>query len=206
MAVADHLLDAMLWVGPGKTRSTICAILYDVLRNGVDAPLSVRLLQHYVEGSSTPYVLDEVPLDWQEWILKDVHRRKLREGGPYEMKAYHHQAPYDLRHTFGTFQLRFGPSIAGKTWYAVSDTYKFDYDCSKRDPQSNRHGFLLRGWRGDKVQQLREHLPTRVYKHKCGFSERFVVERQKEGYFLLIPQAVLAELGTKFEVTGEFSR
>ena len=206
MAVADYLLDAMLWVGPGKTRSTICGILYESFRSGVDAPLSTKLLQRYVEGEATPYVLDEVPLDWQEWILKDIRRRRLKEGGPYEMRAYHHQAPYDLRHTLGTFQLRFGPAITGRVWYRLTDTYKFDYDCSKRDPQSNRHGLLLKGWKKERIDTLREHLPTGAYKHKCGFTERFAVERQKEGHFLLIPQVVLADLGREFPVRGEFTR
>jgi hypothetical protein len=206
MAVADYLLDGFLWIGEGKIRSATCALLYSVFRNGVAAPLSSKLLQHYVEGSGEPYRLENIPDAWQHWIVAEVRRRHLATGRPHEMKAYHHRAPYDLRHTLGTFSLQIVPAGGRGRRYLLSDMYQFEYDCTKRDPTTNRHGLLLQGWSDQDATKLASLLPARTYKHRCGFHESFALEKQKEGYFLLIPQQVLAEIGRKFPVTGEFTR
>lgn len=205
MAIADYLLDAAAYT-PNFARSLLLGMLYEVMKDRLKAPLSVKLLQHYAAGTGEAYGLEDIPAAWQDWIVKETKRRRLSVGGPYELKAYHHQAPYDLRHTLGTFKVTISRAGAHSLRYVLSDEYTFGYDCAKRDPTTNRHGFQLPDLSRAEVERLKSILPERVYHHRCGFLERFAVERQKDGLYFYIPQQFLAENGREFPVNGEFTR
>jgi hypothetical protein len=214
MAFADQMKDSLANVAPyapGLVRGAIVSVIEELYRDVVRAPLTVRLFKHYTEGTGQPYRLSEIPLDWQHWIVSEVARRRLKVGGPYEMKAYDRSAPFELRHSLGTFRLTITTvtraGAHGRRRYRITDLYTFGFNCKQLDPTKSRHGFLLpKTTSKETKERLGALLPTKSYQHPCGFQERFIVEEHIDGTYLMLPQVWLADVGKAFEVRGEFAR
>jgi hypothetical protein len=217
MAFLDFVKDSLADVAPytpGLVRALVVALVEELYKDVLKAPLSVKLFRHYTAGSGEPYHLGEIPAEWQSWILREVARRRLKTGGPHEMKAYDGSAPFDLRHVLGTFTLtvlepprKAGQLPSARRQYLLHDRYKFGYNCKQRDPTASRHGFLLpKSTTKEQKDRLRGVLPTQTYQHPCGFTERFAVEERREGAYLMLPQIWLAEVGREFDVDGSFVR
>jgi hypothetical protein len=207
----DYLVDLGSWT-PGLAKSLLLELIYLLAKDRIDAPVSVMLLQHYVEGSGEAFdlvkKLGAVPEDWQNWIVLEARRQSRRRmvNSSYKMKAYDKHAPYDLRHSLGTFSVQIARDTDQTLKYVIEDKYHFGFDCSKKDLTSNRHGFKLPNLTDDERRQLERLLPTRTYHHKCGFMERFAVGREKNGWFLYVPLQLLEENGTVFSIVGQFVR
>lgn len=205
--VKDSLADAAPYA-PGIVRAVVVGLVEELYKDVLNAPLTVKLFKHYTEGSGGRYELGEIPFEWQNWILAEVTRRRLKTGRPYEMKAYGRLAPFELRHILGTFELTiFQPAAVTKKLYVLRDLYKFGFNCQQRDPTMSRHGFLLpKATSKEKKDKLRRVLPTKTYQHPCGFTERFALEERTDGTYLMLPQVWLAGVGKEFYVDGKFMR
>ena len=68
----------------GHSKSLLLTLL-DQLPVKQDSPISTALLKHYVEGSGASYVIDPIPVEWQDWIVKHTHGRpgSYRDVTPY---------------------------------------------------------------------------------------------------------------------------
>jgi hypothetical protein len=163
-----------------------------------DSPVSTALLQHYVEGSGTPYELTEVPAAWKEWIVRTVGRRQ----GRHRMHPYN-AGLYDLTHGLGHFDVTVRARPDGSTEYEISDTYMFGAQRHDRK-QRGRHGFTLGDSSSWKVGLLEEMLPDDEYRNPGGFTERWEVRRTGGKATLFIPQQFLERNGKPFRVKGRF--
>src|SRR5207253_27967 len=56
----------------GHSESLLLRIL-DLVPGKDDSPISSAMLRHYVEKSGDPYVIDDIPKQWQDWIVKVTH-------------------------------------------------------------------------------------------------------------------------------------
>jgi hypothetical protein len=184
----------------GHSRSLLLTLL-DTLGLKEDSPMSTAFLKHYVEGSGDPYVIDAVPAEWQDWIVKATHARP----GAYRDLNPYNSGLFDLRNSLGHFRVDVIRLAAGRNRYTISDVYEFGY--KKKDKgQTGRHGFPIGNRTDTELQIARSLLPTSTYKNPGGFNEKWEIKRVGQETILFIPQQFLDEQGKKFDVTGAFDK
>ena len=184
----------------GHSKSLLLTII-DWLPLKQESPFSTALLKHYVERSGNLYQLGEVPVEWQDWIVKQTGGRlgKHRELDPYNSGLF------DLRNSLGHFDVEVKAASGKKKVYVLSDIYQFGF--KKNDKaQRGRHGFPLGTLDGRRLEMLKKLLPTEEYNNPGGFKEKWEIRTLGKETTLLIPQQYLAEQGRPFPVTGTFER
>src|SRR5262249_34412134 len=104
----------------GHAKSALLTLL-DWLPFKQASPFSTALLKHYVERSGEPYPLENIPKEWEDWIVKATGARPgmHRELNPYNSGLY------DLRNSLGHFDVEVKGNKDGTKSYLISDTYKF---------------------------------------------------------------------------------
>ena len=194
------------WFGrAGKTASghakSALLTLVDWLPFKQASPISTALLKHYVERSGDPYTLENIPGEWQDWIVKATRGYPGRHRGlnPYNSGLY------DLRNSLGHFDAEVKANKGGTKTYIISDIYSFGFRQNDRS-QRGRHGFPLGDLSAWQVTALRHLLPEDEYANPGGFKERWEIKSVGKETILFIPQQFLAEQGTPFKVTGSFTR
>ena len=184
----------------GHARSAVLSIA-DLIPIKPDSPVSTALLKHYVERSGSPYEIDPVPAEWQDWIVKTTRGRlgKHRGLNPYNAGLY------DLRNSLGHFDVQIKAGEDGTKTYLISDIYVFG--ATKNDRmQRGRHGFPLGELTTWQVDALKRALPEDAYRNPGGFTERWEIKTVGKETIIYIPQQYLARHGKPFQVTGRFSR
>ena len=184
----------------GHAKSVILSVV-DLVPFKQNSPVSTALLKHYVERSGQPYVLEEIPKEWQDWIVKAIGGRPGRHRGlnPYNSGLY------DLRNSLGHFDVEVKANKDGTKTYLISDTYQFG--AMKNDKaQRGRHGFPLGELSPWETETLKRLAPADEYKNPGGFTERWEIKTVGKGTILFIPQQYLAQQGKPFKVTGSFTR
>lgn len=197
--IGDHLSDlTKSWIGHGKS---ILLSIVDLLPIKQDSPISTSLLKHYIERSGSTYIIDPVPTEWQEWIVKTIGKRRGRitSVNPYNSGLF------DLRNSLGHFDLKATEVGKGKVQYEISDTYQFGYTPNDKN-QRGRHGFPLSTLSESQITLIRSRLPDSVYHNPGGFDERWEIRVIGKEATLLIPQQFLSDQGVPFEVRGAFDR
>lgn len=187
------------WV-VGHTKSMALSII-DRLPIKAASPYSTTFLKHYVEGSGAPFVLSEIPKDWQDWIVTAT--RGL--VGAHPGLSPYNSGIYDLRNSLGHFNAHVSLNPDGSKKFAIDDVYQFGFretDTAER----GRHGFSLGDMSERQLHWLLAALPTEEFDNPGGFKEKFEVKVQGKETVLFIPQDYLAKQGKPFAVSGEFSR
>jgi len=185
----------------GHSKSILLAIV-DHLGLKQNSPISTALLEHYVEGSGRLYELKEIPPEWQDWIVKATAGKPglHRELNPYNSGIY------DLRNSLGHFDVTVTRSqVTNKTIYKIQKDYTFGFFKNDRDHRG-QHGFPLGNRSETMLSFLRHLLPSRTYENPGGFHEHFEIKKIGKETILIIPQQFLAESGTPFPVTGQFTK
>jgi hypothetical protein len=181
---------------PGVAKSFVISVA-SLLKS--DTPRSAEMLKHYVEGSGKPYELKDISKQWQDWIVKQT------SGTPGVHKDLF---PYnagigDLRNSLGHFDVAVTRNADGSRTYEITDKYAFpptEHDTE----QKGRHGFPVTERQREQILDV--GLPTGTWRNPGGFDESFEIKKVGHEYILYIPQQVLAENGTPFEVKGSFTR
>lgn len=189
------IFDAM----PGIVKSMLLSIL-DFVMDGSDRTNSVALLKHYLNGKGKLYEFEEVPIDWQEWIIKKT-RGQL---GLHENLNPYNSGIYDLRNSLGHFDVRITRNKDQIT-YVINDTYHFGFR-EKDKYQQGRHGFGLGKLSMARIEWIKQLLPTKEYYNPGGFKERFEIKKIGNDLILFIPQQFLVENGDQFPIKGSFIR
>jgi hypothetical protein len=184
----------------GKGKSILLSIL-DWVPVKPRSPHATAFLKHYVEGSGEEYVIDEVPGEWQDWIVRATGGRP----GKHTSLSPYNSGPYDLRHALGHFDVTVTRNRDGKNTYVISDVYEFGFIPHDRK-QAGRHGFSLGQPSEWKVTFLRKMLPAKEYCNPGGLKETWEIKKVGKETFLFIPQAFLAAHGKPFPVKGQFVR
>jgi hypothetical protein len=166
----------------GKAKSTLILLL-DQLPLKPDAPYSVALLRHYVEGTGDQYDLGNVPKQWQDWIVKAT---KARPGKHPNLSPYN-SGIYDLRNSLGHFDVvvteRKG---SARKNYEIQDTYEFGFIKNDKS-QKGRHGFPLGDLSDSSLKVLQSLLPTEEYRNPGSFRERWEIKKVGKETILYIP-------------------
>jgi hypothetical protein len=186
-------------------KSLLLSVL-DLLPIKADSPHSTALLKHYVEASGDPYELKEIPIEWQDWIVKGTKGKP----GIYKGLSPYNVGLYDLQHALGHFDVRVKANADGTRTYVISDLYRFG---SKRNDrrQQGRHGFVVGDVSESSLRVIRTLLPSTEYENPGGFKERWEIKTVhyrdgKSQTILFVPQQFLVEQGREFAVRGEFTR
>ena len=205
--VAGRWFDATTaWVGEtgdsvlGHSKSLVLTLI-DLLPLKQASPFSTALLKHYVERSGTPYELQDIPVDWQDWIVKTTGGRvgKHPELSPYNSGLF------DLRNSLGHFDVEVNAGPGAKKTYLITDVYQFGF--TKNDKtQKGRHGFPIGNPSGWQLEAAKKLLPATEYQNPGGFKEKWEIRTAGKETILLIPQQYLAEQGKPFSVSGSFQR
>lgn len=205
--VAGRWFDtASVWVGEsgdsvlGHSKSLVLTLI-DLLPLKLASPFSTALLKHYVERSGTLYELQDIPAEWQDWIVKDTGGRIGKHTGlnPYKSGLF------DLRNSLGHFDVEVKAGPGTKKTYLITDVYQFGF--IKNDKMhKGQHGFPIgspSGWTLDAAKKL---LPTTKYQNPGGFKEKWEIRTAGKETILLIPQQYLTQQGKPFSVSGSFQR
>lgn len=185
----------------GHSKSLLLTVV-DLLPLKEESPFSTALLKHYVERIGNAYELQNIPVPWQEWIVKATAGRagKHADLNPYNSGLF------DLRNSLGHFDVEVKPGSTSKTKkYLIFDTYQFGFIPNDK-AQRGRHGFPMgsvTGWRLDAARKL---LPSTEYQNPGGFKEKWEIKVVGAETILFIPQQYLAEQGKPFPVSGVFER
>jgi hypothetical protein len=184
----------------GQSKSLLLSLL-DKLPFKPDSPVSTALLKHYVEGSGAPYVLENIPAPWQDWIVQVTGGRPglHRDLNPYDSNLF------DLRNSLGHFDVNVTVNGDNSKSYAITDTYQFGFIANDK-AQRGRHGFPLGALNDWELAALRRLLPEQQYANPGGFQETWEIKTLGKETVLLIPQQFLARQGKAFEISGRFSR
>lgn len=184
----------------GQAKSMALTFI-DLIPLKPDSPYSTALLKHYVEGSGEPYELEDIPKDWQDWIVKTTRGRigVHRELNPYNSGIY------DLRNSLGHFNVTITKNKYGTRTFTITDTYEFGYKKNDRN-QRGRHGFPLGQLDNSMGNKLQKLLPSTKYWNPGGFKERWEIKNVGKDTILYIPQQFLAEQGKKYSIKGSFTR
>ena len=166
-----------------------------------NSPKSTALLKHYVEKSGDLYRFDEIPSEWQDWIVKAIGKRPgiHRDLNPYNSNIF------DLRNSLGHFDVKVTLLTTGKAKYEILDVYQFGFIPNDKT-QKGRHGFPLGELSEVQLKAARALLPSTDYHNPGGFNERWEIKAIGKETMILIPQQVLAEQGKPFKVEGSFER
>ena len=184
----------------GHSKSFLLTLI-DLLPMKQASPFSTALLKHYVEKSGDPYRLENIPTEWQDWIVKATGARVAKHPGldPYNSGLY------DLRNSLGHFDVNVTSSTDGKKVYDISDVYEFGYIKNDKQ-QKGRHGFPLGAMTDWQLESARRMLPTTEYTNPGGFKEKWEIRTLGKETILFIPQQFLSEQGKAFPVSGRFTR
>lgn len=194
------------WIGRagdttlGHSKSLMLTLI-DLLPVKQASPFSTRLLKHYVERSGDTLDLGDIPVEWQDWIVKTTRGRagKHRDLNPYNSGLF------DLRNSLGHFDVDVQPGQGTKKLYVISDTYQFGFTPNDKQ-QKGRHGFPVGRPSEWQLAAVKKLLPTAQYQNPGGFKERWEIRTSGKETILMIPQQYLAEQGKQFVVTGRFER
>jgi hypothetical protein len=185
----------------GHSKSLLLAIV-DHLGLKHNSPISTALLEHYVEGSGTPYQLKEIPPEWQDWIVKATHSKP----GQYTDLNPYNSGIYDLRNSLGHFDVIVTRNQSTNTsTYKIQKDYKFGFFKNDKDHRG-QHGFPVGDHSETMLAFLRYFLPSRTYQNPGGFEEHFEIKKIGKETILIIPQQFLAESGAPFQITGQFTK
>jgi hypothetical protein len=184
----------------GYGKSFLLTII-DLIPIKPDTPYSTALLKHYVKGSGSLYTLEDIPAEWQNWIVKATG---AREGLHKELDPYN-SGFNDLRNSLGHFDVTVTKLTGGHKSYTISDTYRFGYLVNDRY-QRGRHGFPLGQLDDSTIKMLQKLLPSTEYQNPGGFKERWEIKKVGKETILYIPQQYLASQGREFPITGNFVR
>ena len=184
----------------GYSKSVLLTIL-DVLPLKEDSPFSTALLKHYVERSGKPFQLENIPVEWQEWIVKATGKRLSvhKELNPYNSGLF------DLRNSLGHFNVTVKLGQGEIRTYVISDVYQFGFKKNDKG-QTGRHGFPIGNPSAWQLAAARRLLPNKEYVNPGGFNEKWEIQTNGKETLLLIPQQFLAEQGKPFDVNGSFER
>lgn len=186
---------------PRAGKSTLLAVI-DLLPLKPDSPYSTKLLRHYVEGSGEPYELEDIPEQWQNWIVATT---KAKPGRHPNLNPYN-SGIYDLRHSLGHFDVVVTRQENSEARiYEIQDVYKFGFVRHDRD-QRGRHGFTLGQLNESTIHLLGLALPTATHWNPGGFREKWEIGKSGRETILYVPQQVLAQEGRPFKVHGKFTR
>lgn len=187
----------------GESKSAVVSIL-NLLPMSPDAPFTVALFKHYVEGSKTKINLSdlgETPKTWRDFIVKETGGRE----GKYNINPYN-SGIFDLTYSIGHFDVTVTKISATQNRYEISDFYVFGNKIKNDIHQKGRHGFPvpLENLSDDVLSIINDILPEETYCNPGGFLERFELRRVQSKITLFIPQKILAKIGKPYEVIGSF--
>jgi hypothetical protein len=160
------------------------------------------LMKHYFSGNGSPFKIDIVPEEWQEWIVVKTGGKP----GVYPLDPYTKDGPYSLRHSLGHFNVTLTRTVKD-TLYTIQDYYEFGYIPNDIDGKQ-RHGINVSdlGWSQDRIDSVRRRLPTKKFPNPgCG-EEEFKFETMRGKMYFMIPREFLIRNGKPFWVTGTFTR
>lgn len=196
---AQHWVQEKAVALEGQAKSALLSLV-DCLPIKADSPVSTAMLKHYVEHSGAPFELQEIPAEWQAWMVSATHGKvgHFRDLNPYNSGLF------DLRNSLGHFDVDVTRNPDGTQTYVISDTYQFGF-IQHDTEERGRHGFPLGQLSSNELALLRWVLPKEQYDNPGGFRETWEVKTIGRETFLIIPQQVLEKQGKPFAVSGRFT-